>query len=180
MTKSIVAFAGSTSSTSINRRLVLYTLREFKEYSVQILDLNNFEMPLYSADREKMIGIPAQAYAFREHMMQSDGIVCSLAEHNRSYTAAFKNVLDWCSRVDMNIYANKPMLLMSTSPGKLGGQGVLEIAKAYFPRCGAQIAATFSLPLFHQNFGENGILEQTLRTDHTAAVQRFRQSVESA
>jgi hypothetical protein len=49
------------------------------------------------------------------------------------------------------------MLLMATSPGARGGASVLEIAKNAFPRYGADIKATFSLPSFDANFDvENG------------------------
>ncbi len=41
---------------------------------------------------------------------------------------------------------------MATSDGKRGGASVLEIAKNAFPRYGADIKATFSLPSFNDNF----------------------------
>ncbi len=44
------------------------------------------------------------------------------------------------------------MLLMATSPGARGGASVLEIAKSSFPRFGASIKASFSLPSFNDNF----------------------------
>jgi hypothetical protein len=44
------------------------------------------------------------------------------------------------------------MLLMATSPGARGGASVLEIAKNAFPRYGAILKATFSLPSFNDNF----------------------------
>jgi hypothetical protein len=44
------------------------------------------------------------------------------------------------------------MLLMATSPGARGGASVLEIAKNAFPRYGAIIKGTFSLPSFNDNF----------------------------
>ena len=41
---------------------------------------------------------------------------------------------------------------MATSPGARGGAAVLEIAKNAFPRFGAIITATYSLPSFNDNF----------------------------
>ena len=41
---------------------------------------------------------------------------------------------------------------MATSPGGRGGATVLEIAKNAFPRYGANVLATFSLPSFNDNF----------------------------
>ena len=51
---------------------------------------------------------------------------------------------------------------MATSDGKRGGSNVLEIAKNAFPRYGADIKATFSLPSFYENFDmEKGKISNT-------------------
>ena len=98
-------------------------------------------------------------------------IVVSLAEHNGSYAAAFKNLYDWTSRIEQKPWSDKPMLLMASSPGGRGGSTVLESAKATFPRMGADLRATFSLPSFHDNFSaESGITEPALAAELKAAV----------
>jgi chromate reductase len=79
-------------------------------------------------------------------------LVVSLAENNGNYSAAFKNLVDWCSRINGKLFQDKPMLLMATSPGARGGASVLEIAKNNFPRFTADIKAVFSLPSFNDNF----------------------------
>jgi NAD(P)H-dependent FMN reductase len=173
----IIGFAGSNSSKSINRRLVAYTLKSFHAFETEMLDLNDFEMPIFSIDRENATGIPQQARLFREKMASADAIVCSLAENNRTYTTAFKNIFDWTSRVDMNIFANKPMLLMSTSPGGFGGGNVMQAAKGFFPKCGANIIETFSLPLFNQNFIDEAIANEELRLEHAGKVEVFRKAI---
>jgi len=173
----LIAFAGSNSSTSINKRLVSLTLKQLQEFDSKLLDLNQFEMPVYSIDREKSGGIPDQAIRFRQYMQEPDGIVCSLAEHNNSYTVAFKNVLDWCSRVDLNIFAGKPMLLMSTSPGGYGGGNVMKAAESFLPKCGAKIAGTFSLPKFYDNFDDSDIKDENLKNQWLKKIESFRNSV---
>ncbi|WP_200879744.1 NADPH-dependent FMN reductase [Porphyromonas sp. COT-108 OH1349] len=162
----IVAFSGSTSSTSINRHLVTSVLNQMFGHEVRFLDLNDYEMPIFSEDREKA-GYPSQIKAFLEAMDEADAIVCSLAEHNGSYSAAFKNIFDWSSRVRREVFAQKPMLLMSTSPGRLGGANVLAAAKSTFPLYGADVVATFSLPSFGHNFD----VESLSITDHTLKAQ---------
>lgn len=49
----IFAFAGSNSSTSINKKLVVFSLRSFPNDQINLIDLNDYEMPIFSADREK-------------------------------------------------------------------------------------------------------------------------------
>ena len=68
MTYKIVAFAGSNSAQSINRRLVAHAAEVLKNsvsdgVDTDILDLNDYEMPIYSPERQAT-GIPPQAQAF--------------------------------------------------------------------------------------------------------------------
>jgi chromate reductase len=171
----IIAFAGSNSINSKNKQLVNYTLKAFPEFEIELIDINDYEMPLYSIDKEKSNGVPEKAFAFRAKLSEADGIICSLAEHNRSYTVAFKNIFDWCSRVDMNIFANKPMLLMSTSPGGFGGGNVMAAAKSFFPKCGANIIESFSLPSFNQNFSGGEIVNKEHASAHSSRVHSFKE-----
>jgi chromate reductase len=170
----ILAFGASTSSTSINRQLANYAAGQIPDAEVTELDLNQFDLPIYSSDEEEKNGIPADAQAFKEMISSHDGIILSMAEHNGSYSAAFKNLYDWTSRIDQKVWADKPMLLLSSSPGGRGGATVLEAAKATFPRMGADLKATFSLPSFYDNFSpDKGITNPELSTDFTKALHSF-------
>ena len=148
----IVAFAGSPSKKSINKKLAAYAAGLFENAQVEVLDLNDYEMPLFSVDKEAEIGQHPLAKVFLEKIAAADILVVSLAENNGNYSAAFKNTVDWCSRINPKIFQDKPMLLMATSPGARGGASVLEIAKNNFPRFNTEIKAVFSLPSFNDNF----------------------------
>lgn len=148
----IIAFAGSNSSKSINKKLATYASSLFANAEVEILDLRNYQAPLFSVDVEKEIGQAKEALAFLEKLKSADMLVISLAENNGNYSTAFKNIFDWCSRIEKDVFQKKPTLLMATSPGARGGKGVLEIAQSNLPRYGVDIRATFSLPSFNDNF----------------------------
>lgn len=148
----IIAFGGSNSQHSINKKLATYAASLFKNAEVEVLDLNDYAMPLFSVDLEKEIGQHEMAKAFLKKIESADIIVVSLAENNGNYSVAFKNLFDWCSRIMKDVFQQKAMLLMATSPGPRGGASVLEIANNALPRYGAQIKATFSLPAFNANF----------------------------
>lgn len=164
--KKIIALGASSSKNSINKQLAIYVANLFQNSTVEILDLNNYEMPIYSVDQEKENGIPAMAQEFFAKIGSADVIVLSLAEHNGAYSSAFKNVLDWASRINAKTFQQKPMLLLSTSPGPRGGSTVLEIAKNRFPFQGADLKASFSLPSFNDNFdSENGITNPELKSE---------------
>ncbi|MGX7668551.1 NADPH-dependent FMN reductase [Flavobacterium pedocola] len=148
----IIAFGGSNSKNSINKKLATYVSHLFENYEVEVLDLNDFAMPLFSVDLEKEVGHQPLAQDFLAKIATADMLVVSMAENNGNYTAAFKSLFDWASRIEVKVFQQKPMLLMATSPGGRGGASVLEIAKNAFPRYGANVLATFSLPSFNDNF----------------------------
>ncbi|GAK94333.1 hypothetical protein JCM19298_1461 [Nonlabens ulvanivorans] len=96
----ITAFAGSNSKASINKRLVTYTASLFNQPDTTVLDLNDFDIPLYGIDTELENGIPNDVLKFSNVLKESDLLIISLAEHNGAYATAFKNLFDWLSRVD--------------------------------------------------------------------------------
>lgn len=163
----IIAFGGSNSQHSINKQLATYAANQFENGEVEVLDLNDFAMPLFSVDLEKEVGQEPKAQEFLKKISQADILVVSLAENNGNYSAAFKNVFDWTSRIEKDVFQHKPMLLLSTSPGPRGGATVLEIARNAFSRYGGEIKASFSLPSFNTNFDvEKGeISNEELRTN---------------
>lgn len=158
----IIAFAGSNSSRSINKKLVTYASTLFREAEVEILDLRDYQAPLFSVDIEKEVGQAKEALAFLAKLKSADMLLISLAENNGNYSTAFKNIFDWCSRIEKDVFQKKPTLLMATSPGGRGGKSVLEIAQTNLPRYGADIKAVFSLPSFNDNFDvENNKISNT-------------------
>lgn len=156
----ILSFGASTSSTSINRQFARYAAGLIPNASITDLDLSDYDLPIYSSDEEEANGIPAAAKTFLAEIRSHDALVVSLAEHNGSYSAAFKNLYDWASRAENKVWAGKPMLLLSTSPGGRGGATVLATAKETFPRMGADLKASFSLASFYDAFdSEKGVTD---------------------
>src|SRR5690554_5182757 len=171
----IVAFAGSNSRNSINKKLATYASSLFTGAQVEILDLNDFELPLFGVDLEKQLGKPDAALRFLDKIAQADLLVVSMAEHNGNVSVAFKNIFDWASRGGVKVFQQKPMLLMATSNGARGGKSVLEIAANRFPFDGAEIKATFSLPKFSENFDveNNKIVNEELDGELKAIVEKI-------
>ena len=174
----ILAFAGSNSSTSINYQLVKYTSGLIENHDVRLLDLSNYPFPMYSEDLEKKEGFSNSLIELKNEIQNADGIVLSLNEHNGGFSAYFKNVLDWLSRLEKKFFAETKVFLMSTSPGGRGAIGSLETANNVMPRFGAEIISTFSLPSFHANFNvDNGISESQLSDDYKKALETFLNSL---
>lgn len=151
----LVAFAASSSSKSINKHLATYAaslVNHEDGVEIEILDINDYEMPLFSQDKEEVLGQPAQAKAFYKKLGQADAIIISFAEHNGSYTAAYKNLFDWTSRIDQKLFQNKPMVLLATSPGPGGAATVLAAATGSAPYFAGNVKSSLSIPSFFDNF----------------------------
>ncbi len=103
----IIAFAATNHKKSINKQLVEYATNLLNHSSSEVLDLNDYEMPLYGQDKEEEIGHPQLAKDFLQKIKESDGIIISFAEHNGSYSVAYKNIFDWCSRIEPKVFQNK-------------------------------------------------------------------------
>jgi chromate reductase, NAD(P)H dehydrogenase (quinone) len=170
----LLAFAASNSRQSINRQLVDYAVRVLAETHVDLevatIDLNDYEMPIYSIDRQNESGIPPQAHDFYDKIGAADAVLISFAEHNGFYTAAYKNLFDWTSRIDMRVYRDKPAVLLSTSMGPGGGRNVLATAVASGQFFGYDVLASLAIPSFTENFEvesralRNTELDEALRT----------------
>ena len=157
----ILAFAASNSTQSINKALVTHAGQRFADMtggSLEVLDLNAYDMPIYSPEREAA-GFPMQAQAFLDKIQGAERILISFAEHNGNFSAAYKNTYDWASRLTAKVYAGKPMVLLATSPGGRGGRSVLDLAEASLPRFGAEVRGSLSVPKFGDVFDrEAGLL----------------------
>lgn len=152
MIRKVTCFAASSSRNSINKQLVTYAAGLLENVEVEILDLNDYELPLFSVDREAELGQPALARAFVDKIRGSDALIIAFAEHNGCYSAAYKNLYDWASRIEGKVYHDKPMVLLATSPGGRGGKSVLELALAQMPRFGGDVRGSVSVPSFADNF----------------------------
>lgn len=148
----LLAFAASSSSKSINKQLATYAASLVPNATVEILDINDYEMPLFSQDKEELLGQPEAAKSFFAKLGQADAIIISFAEHNGSYTAAYKNLFDWTSRIDQKLFQNKPMILLATSPGPGGAQTVLTAATGSAPYFAGDVKASVSISSFFDNF----------------------------
>ena len=75
----ILAFGASSSNNSMNKKLASFVAKKIAPQEAVLIDLNDYEMPIYSDDRKKADGIPEKAYEFKNLIKASDGIVISLS-----------------------------------------------------------------------------------------------------
>ena len=166
----VLSIGGSTSDKSINRQLANYAASLIADADITSYDLSQYELPIYSSQREESDGVPQLAKDFASMVDKTDLLVVSLAEHNGSYCAGFKNLIDWTSRIaERKAWGEKTMLLLATSPGGRGGATVLAGAEVYFPYIGAKLVGTYSLPQFYNNF-KDGEITNTEKKEELVAL----------
>jgi NAD(P)H-dependent FMN reductase len=171
----ILAFGASASKHSINKILAHYSADQFSEHQIDKVDLLDFPLPIYTIDNEKELGFPENAKKFMNKIETADLIIISFAEHNGSYTAWFKNLFDWLSRINSKFLQGKKLLLLSTSSGARGGISVLTAALDRLPRHGGAVIGSFSLPNFETNFdADKGIFNLEYKTTFHELVEKAK------
>jgi chromate reductase len=134
----ILAFSGSTRSDSFNKKILKAAVMGAKNggAEVTVIELSDYDLPIYDGDLEHREGIPKNALKLKELFLSNHGLLLALPEYNSSMSGVFKNVIDWVSRptededAPLSCFKNKTAALMSASPGHLGGARGLVHAKS--------------------------------------------------
>jgi NAD(P)H-dependent FMN reductase len=125
----ILAFAGSARKDSLNKKLIRVAAKgaEAAGAEVTLLDLRDFELPMYDGDCEAELGLPEKAKELKRIFEAHDGLLIASPEHNSSYSSMLKNLIDWVSRSGgagekpLSAFNGKYAAILATSPGALGG-----------------------------------------------------------
>ena len=132
MSARILVFAGSSRRASLNKRLagVVAAAVDAAGGKATLIDLADYDMPLYQGDWENDYGAPEPARRLSSLIAEHDGLALASPENNASVSALMKNTLDWVSRVNGGqVLQGKVALLTAASPGALGG-----LMERYFRR----------------------------------------------
>ena len=180
MTKLLV-FAGSTRQHSYNRRLAQVAAGMAREAGadVTLLELSDFDIPLYNADLEAR-GTPTDVLRLKQVLSDHPAwIICS-PEYNGSYTALLKNTIDWASSpVKGNpdwqdggkSFRGKVVGMLSASPGALGGLRSQSHLAPLLINAECWLAPkAFALGSAGSAFDDSGALIQPAHRDRVRAV----------
>ncbi|MFG1350301.1 NADPH-dependent FMN reductase [Xanthobacter autotrophicus] len=115
-----VVLVGSVRKGSLNAALAR-ALADLAPEGVKIALLPSVaDMPLYDGDIETA-GFPGQVSAVGDRVKAADALIIVTPEYNYSVPGGLKNALDWLSRLKTQPLKGKPTLIMSASPGSMGG-----------------------------------------------------------
>lgn len=145
----ILAFTGSGRKGSVNKKVVAVAAKGAEEAGAQvtIVNLEDFDMPIFTEDLEAEKGMHEGGQTFKQLLMDHDGFLISSPEYNSSYSALFKNAIDWASRVSgeekpLQAYKGKVAGIMAASPGGLGGMRVLVTLRMLLENLGTMVLPT--------------------------------------
>jgi len=118
-TITVLGFAGSLRKDSYNRALLRAASKLMpKEMKLEIFDLEG--IPPFNQDLEDKM--PEKVKKFKAKIKAADALLIATPEYNYSIPGVLKNAIDWASRPpEDNSFEDKPVAIMSASPGILGG-----------------------------------------------------------
>lgn len=165
MKPKILAFAGSTRSDSLNKKLIRCATEMIEGANITLIDLRDFSLPIYDGDLETSKGLPENAKKLKKLFLEHQGLLIASPENNSSYSAVLKNAIDWISRPEptesayLICFKNKLAGLLSASPGELGGLRGLAALRLLLENVGTLVHTTqFTLGSADKKFDSNGKL----------------------
>ncbi|VXC69538.1 FMN reductase [Enterobacterales bacterium 8AC] len=179
MTIRILAFCGSNRRGSFNQQLLKLAAQGAVDTGaeVKIVQLAEFELPIYDSDEELQHGLPKGVIALQELFAQHDGFLIATPEYNGGYTALLKNVIDWISRPQNNgilgtaLFTGKVAALVSASPGLLGGLRSQMSMRTVLDKLGVLVIPnSFALSSAHTAFDDEGHLRDITAQRQVLAV----------
>ncbi|RRS01541.1 NADPH-dependent FMN reductase [Glycomyces terrestris] len=175
-----LVLCASTRPGSLNRRLAETAAHrlESEGAEVRLVDLDDYAVPLYRGGIELVDGIAEGARRFAADLERHDGLVLVSPEYNHSMPGALKNLLDWVSRIKPWPTSEVPALLMSASPGALGGARGLAALRITLASNGMHVLDTeFALPAADRALTGHGFAEPEEDDRLDAAVKALLAAV---
>ena len=154
--------------------------------STSVIDLRALALPVYDADLEAASGVPDGARRLRDAIAGADALLIATPEYNGFPTPLVINAFAWLSRLQaeapaasgLATTAGKPVALLSSSPGAVGGLRAMNFMRQYLQMAFAMLVVPqqFALGRANEAFDEAGKLkdaktEQAVRGVLTALLR---------
>jgi NAD(P)H-dependent FMN reductase len=178
----VLAFAGSARAGSFNKKLIAAASHMAREAGAQVtqIDLADFPLPIYHGDLEASEGLPPNGRKLKDIFLGHDALMIASPEYNSGYSALLKNTIDWVSRPvkgepSLACFTGKTALLLSASPGVLGGlRGLAQLRSVLSNINVLVLPEQVAIPKAETAFGPDGFpADPAVRDRLRAAVQRL-------
>ncbi len=176
----ILAFAGSAREASFNKRMIRIAADGAREAGAEVtlIDLKEYPLPLFDQDEEAAYGLPPNARKLKDLFLSHQGLLIASPEYNSSISPLLKNTIDWVSRPvegqqQLAEYAGKTAVIMSASPGGLGGLRGLVHVRAILGNIGVVVLpATLSISGAPKAFADDGSLADPKQQEQVRSLGR--------
>jgi NAD(P)H-dependent FMN reductase len=167
----VLLVAGSARAGALSVSLREAARREVEAAGAAsvVLDLRDLALPLYDGDLEAREGVPEGARRLRDAVAAADALLFVTPEYNRFPTPLTLNAFDWLSRLPaegdapsgLAATAGKPVALLSSSPGAVGGMRALDLMRQYLGGTFQMLVLPqqFALGRAHEAFDPAGVLK---------------------
>lgn len=168
----LLVIPASAREGSLNRRLAACAaaMARADGIEVHVLDLRALALPVYDGDLEAAEGVPAGALELQRAVLAADALLVVTPEYNGFPTPLFVNAFDWLSRIPateanpsgLAATAERPVALLSASPGPAGGLRSMNFVRQYLQMAFAMLVVPqqFALGRAHEAFDAQGGLKE--------------------
>ena len=184
MTLRISVISGSSRAGSYNLKLAmqLASMAETTDTEASLINLKDFEMPLYNGDLEDTEGLPGAAKLLKRQLRESTGLIITCPEYNGFMTPVLINAIDWCTRsedasVDLSGFDGKTVFVASASPGPGGGSRAATHLKTLLSGVGCMVfPQSVTVPSAYNAFDDEGkLVDEALVKKAEQLVEKFVQ-----
>ena len=152
----IAIISSSVREERKSNRVAVY----FKNYleankisTVEILDLDKYNFPLFNERLRFQKDPSASVLDFANKIKSADGILIVTPEYNGGYPASLKNVIDLLN----DEWVRKPVAISTVSNGVFGGSQVITSLQFSLWKLRAwTVPAMFPVPKIEESFDESG------------------------
>ena len=177
---SLLIFAGSARHGAFSKQFAAAatTLVAGEGGKPTLIDLADFEVSLYNADIETTSGIPQPVIDFRRLVASHDGMMIATSEYNGFVTPLLLNMLYWASRPSPSddfglVFHVRPVRLMASTPGRLGGVQVVPRLRDVVAELGMVAVPGFvTVPAAASTFTDQGRLVDRQTEDELVMLVR--------
>ena len=137
-----LVMSASTRTGSINGALArrIVSVITDRGHLAELVDLTEYELPMYHGDLEAADGVPPAAHALVDRVREADRLVIVTPEYNGAFPPLLKNTIDWMTRVDRASMAHLTVHLAAATPGGSGGARVLPITRTWLENMRVTVA----------------------------------------
>ena len=177
---SILVFAGSARRGAFSKQLAAAATTAITEWGAKptLIDLADYDAPIYNGDLEDALGIPETVLEFRRLIATHHGLAIATPEYNGFVTPLLQNLVCWASRPSPGddfgtVFQGKPVALMASSPGRLGGVRVVPRLRDMVAELGMiPVPGFVTVAAAGSAFGDDGRLAEAAGEDGLRALMK--------